>query len=68
MRPPGPVTLGIGGLLGHDGNAALFAGGRLIASSQEAAPGVLDLAASRGFEYARVVGEFTAGPARVFVL
>ena len=29
------VTLGIGGLLGHDANAALFVDGRLIASSQE---------------------------------
>ena len=29
------VTLGIGGLLGHDANAALFVGGRLIGSSQE---------------------------------
>lgn len=29
------VTLGIGGLLGHDANAALLVDGRLIASSQE---------------------------------
>lgn len=29
------VTLGIGGLLGHDANAALIVDGRLIASSQE---------------------------------
>ena len=30
-----PVILGIGGLLGHDANAALIVDGRLIASSQE---------------------------------
>ena len=29
------ITLGIGGLLGHDANAALFVNGQLIASSQE---------------------------------
>jgi carbamoyltransferase len=29
------VILGIGGLLGHDGNAALFVDGRLVAASQE---------------------------------
>src|SRR5262245_23039672 len=29
------VILGIGGLLGHDGNAALLVDGRLIAASQE---------------------------------
>ena len=29
------VTLGIGGILGHDGNAALLVDGRLVASSQE---------------------------------
>lgn len=32
---PRSVTLGIGGLLGHDANAALLIDGRLIASSQE---------------------------------
>lgn len=33
--PPRSVILGIGGLLGHDANAALLVDGRLIASSQE---------------------------------
>lgn len=35
MTPPRPVVVGIGGLLGHDANAALIVDGRLIASSQE---------------------------------
>lgn len=30
-----PVILGVGGLLGHDGNAALLAGDRLVSASQE---------------------------------
>lgn len=32
---PRSITLGVGGLLGHDANAALLVDGRLIASSQE---------------------------------
>lgn len=35
MTSPASVTLGIGGLLGHDANAALFVDGRLVAASQE---------------------------------
>jgi carbamoyltransferase len=35
MNPPTSVVLGIGGLLGHDANAALLVDGRLIGSSQE---------------------------------
>ena len=35
QTPPRSVVLGIGGLLGHDANAALIVDGRLIASSQE---------------------------------
>ena len=29
------ITVGIGGILGHDGNAALLMDGRLVSSSQE---------------------------------
>lgn len=35
MSPLHNVTLGIGGILGHDANAALLVDGRLIGSSQE---------------------------------
>jgi carbamoyltransferase len=35
MRPDPDVILGIGGGVGHDGNAAVLVGGRLIAASQE---------------------------------
>ncbi len=35
MRKANDVVLGIGGLLGHDANAALFVDGRLMAASQE---------------------------------
>ena len=33
--PPQSITLGIGGLLGHDSNAALLVDGRLVRASQE---------------------------------
>lgn len=29
------IVLGVGGLLGHDANAALFVAGRLVAANQE---------------------------------
>lgn len=35
LAPKGNAVLGIGGLLGHDSNAALIVDGRLIAASQE---------------------------------
>jgi carbamoyltransferase len=35
VKPPESVILGIGGLLGHDANAALIVDGRLVAASQE---------------------------------
>lgn len=35
MKTPSRVVLGVGGLLGHDANAALLVDGRLVASSQE---------------------------------
>jgi carbamoyltransferase len=35
MATPASVILGIGGLLGHDANAALIVEGRLVAASQE---------------------------------
>jgi carbamoyltransferase len=35
MSEPATVTLGIGGWLGHDANAALLVDGRLVASAQE---------------------------------
>jgi carbamoyltransferase len=34
-KPPSSVIIGLGGLLGHDANAALLVDGRLIAASQE---------------------------------
>lgn len=42
-------------------------GGLLIACSSEAAPEVLNLVLSRGFEHARIVGQFTSGLPRVNV-
>jgi len=35
MSTPSRITLGIGGLLGHDANAALLVDGRLVRASQE---------------------------------
>ena len=32
---PSSITLGLGGFLGHDANAALLVDGRLVASAQE---------------------------------
>jgi len=42
-------------------------GGLLIACTEDAVPGTLDLLARRGFEYAQVIGNFTFGPPRVIV-